>query len=128
MSLISRHLEANGMPTVIIGSARDVVEHCAVARFLFVDFPLGNPCGKPWDGAMQKRIARQALRLFETAPGPLTTEQSPERWGSDAWRHAYLAVTDANRAELARNGEVRRRQRQTRAPRPEISSKPEEIP
>ena len=49
------------MPTVIIGSALDIVEHCAVPRFLFVDFPLGNPCGKPWDHPMQQRIVRQGV-------------------------------------------------------------------
>ena len=48
LSLVARHLEANGLPTVIIGSALDVVEHCGVPRFLFTDFPLGNPCGHPW--------------------------------------------------------------------------------
>ena len=32
MSLVSRHLEANGIPTVVIGSARDIVEECGVAR------------------------------------------------------------------------------------------------
>ena len=47
VSLAARHLEANGIPTVVIGSARDIVEECGVARFLFSDFPLGNGAGKP---------------------------------------------------------------------------------
>jgi len=51
VSLVSRHLEANGISTVVIGSARDIVEECGVARFVFSDFPLGNPCGKPYDVA-----------------------------------------------------------------------------
>ena len=42
-------------------SARDIVEECGVPRFLFVDFPLGNPCGKPWDAEMQRRIVGGAL-------------------------------------------------------------------
>jgi hypothetical protein len=117
VSLISRHLEANGMPTVIVGSARDIVEHCAVARFLFVDFPLGNPCGKPWDAAMQRRIVRDAVSLFETATRSQTTAVSPERWGDDAWRERYMQVTDDNRAELARQGEALRRRRAMRQPR-----------
>ena len=61
MSLAARHLEAAGIPTVIVGSARDIVEECGVPRFLFVDFPLGNPCGKPWDGEMQYKIVGGAL-------------------------------------------------------------------
>lgn len=105
------------MPTVIVGSARDIVEHCAVPRFLFVDFPLGNPCGKPWDAAMQRRIVEQAFDVLETASGPETTVTSPEVWGDDAWRARYMQVTPENRAALARMGEDRRRQRAAQAPR-----------
>lgn len=122
MSLISRHLEAHGMPTVIIGSALDIVEHCAVARFLFVDFPLGNPCGKPWDVAMQRRIVRHGLSLFESARRPMTTERSPERWGDEGWRQRYMQVTDANREALARMGEDLRQQRSTRQRRDDAST------
>jgi hypothetical protein len=117
LSLVSRHLEAHGMPTVIIGSARDIVEHCAVARFLFVDFPLGNPCGKPWDSAMQLRIVEQGIGLFETATAPMTTVESIEQWGDDSWRQRYMEVTLENRAALAQKGEDLRRERQQREPR-----------
>ena len=48
-SLVARHLEANGIPTVVMGCAKDIVEHAAVPRFLFSDFPLGNSAGKPHD-------------------------------------------------------------------------------
>ncbi len=102
------------MPTVIVGSALDIVEHCAVPRFLFVDFPLGNPCGKPWDEAMQARIVSHGVKLFETARTPMTTERSPESWGSNGWRARYLEITDANRAELARKGEALRQRRAAR--------------
>jgi D-proline reductase (dithiol) PrdB len=117
VSLISRHLEANGMPTVIIGSALDIVERCAVPRLLFVDFPLGNPCGKPWDTAMQLRILRQALELLATAREPMTTQRSAEQWGDDGWRRRYMEVTAENRSELARQGDELRRRRQQRQPR-----------
>jgi len=33
----------NKIPTVVVGSARDVVEECGVARFLFTGFPLRIP-------------------------------------------------------------------------------------
>ena len=49
VSLVARHLEANGIPTVVMGCAKDIVEHAAVPRFLFSDFPLGNSAGKPHD-------------------------------------------------------------------------------
>jgi hypothetical protein len=119
VSLIARYLEEQGMPTVIIGSALDIVEHCGVPRYLFVDFPLGNPCGKPWDRAMQTRIVRQALRLFETADAAGTTVQCDERWGDDSWRSRYMEVNDQNREELARKGAELRRRRANRQRRPE---------
>ena len=109
MSLIARHLEANGVPTVILGSALDVVEHCGVPRFAFVDFPLGNPCGRPWDRTMQASIVTAAVGLFESAAAPRTTLRLPHRWGEDeGWRDEYLAVRDEDLEALRRKGEERR--------------------
>jgi hypothetical protein len=93
VSLVSRHLEANGIPTVIMGCARDVVEHCGVARFLFSDFPLGNPCGQPFDPVMQHDLARMALELLASATLPRTTVQSPYVWDTDhSWKARYLST------------------------------------
>jgi hypothetical protein len=111
VSLVSRHLEANGIPTVVIGSARDIVEECGVARFLFSDFPLGNPCGKPYDVPMQRAILSHALDLLESARLPRTTVQTPLCWSDDeSWKQRYARV-DPERAEaLRRAGEQRRAQ------------------
>ena len=109
MSLVARHLEANGIATAVMGSARDIVEECGVARFVFTDFPLGNPCGKPRDPAMQRAILGTALDLLERAWMPRTTLQTPFRWENDAWRDAFMRVDDGNREALARAGEERRR-------------------
>ena len=87
MSLVSRYLEQRGIPTVILGSARDIVEHCGVPRFVFTDFPLGNPCGKPYDVAMQRSIVGMTLDLLESARHPLTTVQTPHVWDDASdWR------------------------------------------
>ncbi|MEZ5851415.1 MAG: hypothetical protein R3D68_12290 [Hyphomicrobiaceae bacterium] len=87
MSLIARYLEENGLPTVVIGAARDIVEHCGVARFVFVDFPLGSPCGEPWNVAQQRRIFGEALNLLETATAPRTTVAPQLAWSKgDAWK------------------------------------------
>ncbi|MFY0611610.1 MAG: hypothetical protein JXQ99_08820 [Hyphomicrobiaceae bacterium] len=110
MSLIARHLEDNGIPTVIIGSGRDIVEHCGVPRFLFTDFPLGNPCGHPWDRDMQRAIVRQAIELLVSAEAPRTTVTAPFGWKDDpGWRARYNLVTPENRAQLAALGDERRR-------------------
>jgi hypothetical protein len=108
--LVARHLESSGIPTVVVGSARDIVEHCGVPRFVFNDFPLGNPCGKPWQPEMQAQIVGSALDLLASAVAPRTTLQTPFRWSSDeSWRDNFMHVDDTNRRELARLGAERRR-------------------
>ena len=109
MSLVARHLEENGVATAIMGSARDIVEECGVARFVFTDFPLGNPCGKPWAAEMQRSIVGIALDLLERAWMPRTTVQTPFQWSNDEWRDAFMRVDESNREKLARQGEERRR-------------------
>ena len=119
VSLVARHLEANGIPTVIIGSALDVVEHCGVARFYFTDFPLGNPCGHPWASDMQREIVRSALKLFETAKAPRTTVKAPFAWKEEGaiWRARYGRVDPENRERLKKLGDERRaRQAQAKQP------------
>jgi D-proline reductase (dithiol) PrdB len=103
ISLVARHLEANGISTVVMGCAKDIVEHAAVPRFLFSDFPLGNSAGKPQDPASQAFTLELALRVLETAPGPQTSMQSPLRWRADAvWKRDYNNVALLSAEELAR--------------------------
>jgi hypothetical protein len=109
VSLVARHLEANGIATVVVGSARDIVEECGVPRFLFSDFPLGNPCGKPWDVEMQRRIVGFALDLLESATLPRTAVQTPFVWSDDAsWKERYARVDPAQAEKISQLGEVRR--------------------
>ena len=87
MSLVARYLEANGIPTVMIATARDIVEYCGVPRLVFVDFPLGNPCGVPFDVEMQSSILDIALGLLETADEPATTLVAPYTWpDGEKWK------------------------------------------
>lgn len=72
---------------MVIGAARDIVEHCGVARFLFTDFPLGSPCGEPWNVGQQRNLFQMALDLLEQAPGPMTTREAGYRWSQgDDWK------------------------------------------
>jgi hypothetical protein len=96
-------LEANGISTVVMGCAKDIVEHAAVPRFLFSDFPLGNSAGKPHDPDSQAFTLDLALRVLEAAPGPQTTMQSPLRWSADAsWKRDYNNIAQMSPEELAR--------------------------
>ena len=112
VSLVARHLEAEGIPTVIMGCARDIVEHAGVPRFLFSDFPLGNGAGRPGDPESQALTLDLALRLLATATAPRTTIVSPLRWSADpAWKRDFCnaaRLTDADRARLRREHEEHR--------------------
>jgi hypothetical protein len=102
VGLHARYLEANGIPTVIMGCAKDIVEHCGVPRFFFSDFPLGNSAGKPHDAESQALTLELALRVLETAPGARTTVQSPQRWRDDAaWKLDYNDLSRMTPEELA---------------------------
>ena len=102
VSLVARHLEAHGIATVIMGCARDIVEHCGVPRFLFSDFPLGNSAGRPLDVDSQAQTLELALRVLESAPAARTTVQSPLRWSEDAsGKRDYLDLTKLSPATIA---------------------------
>jgi D-proline reductase (dithiol) PrdB len=94
MALTARHLEAAGIPTVVMGAARDIVEKCGVPRFVFSDFPLGNAAARPWDAASQDSTLELALALLESAFAPRTTVQNPLRWnGPPGWRDDYMNLS-----------------------------------
>src|SRR5205809_1637476 len=103
VGLIARHLEANGIATVVMGCAKDIVEHCGVPRFLFSAFPLGNSAGRPHDAPSQARTLELALRVLESAPGPRTTVQSPLRWSGDpSWKLDFSNIARLSPEEIAR--------------------------
>ncbi len=104
LTLAARYLEANGISTVVMACAKDIVEHCGAPRMLFSDFPLGNAAGRPHDSASQDFTLELALRVLESAPAARTTVQSPLRWSeSDEWKRDYMnaaALTAEGRARL----------------------------
>jgi D-proline reductase (dithiol) PrdB len=103
IALVARHLEANGIPTVVMGCAKDIVEHVGVPRFLFSDFPLGNAAGKPGDLESQAIILALALRLLESATGARTTVQSPLRWSANpGWKQDFCNIDALPEAERQR--------------------------
>ncbi len=103
VSLAARMLEENGIATVVMGCAKDIVEYVGVPRFLFSDFPLGNAAGRPKDPASQAFTLDLALSVLETAPAPRTTVQSPQRWGANPdWKLDYCNIERLTAEEIAR--------------------------
>ncbi len=114
MGLVSRLLEANGIATVVMGSAMDIIAHCGVPRYLHSDLPLGNPCGVPFDSTMQEQILSQALLLLEEANSANSIVRSVAKWpGAPSWRDDYSKVDESNREALRLKGLQRRDQQET---------------
>jgi len=87
VSLAARYLEEHGIPTVLFGCARDIVERCGVPRFVFSDFPLGNPTGRPYDIDMQRAVLSLGLALLVDATAPGVTVVAPYEWSADhSWK------------------------------------------
>ena len=86
-----------------MGCAKDIVEFVGVPRFLFSDFPLGNPAGRPNDPDSQAFTLELALRVLEAAPAPRTTVQSPLRWSDNPdWKLDYSNIARLSSEEIAR--------------------------
>jgi hypothetical protein len=103
VALAARLLEANGIATVVMGCAKDIVEWVGVPRLLFCDFPLGNAAGKPHDQASQAATLELALALLESAPAPRTTVQNPIAWSADpGWKLDYSNIARVPPEEIAR--------------------------
>jgi hypothetical protein len=86
-----------------MGCAKDIVEHVGVPRFLFSDFPLGNPCGRPHDPESQAFTLDLTLKVLKTSISPRTTVQSALRWSENPdWKLDYSNVARLSPEELAR--------------------------
>ncbi|MGE0873110.1 MAG: hypothetical protein AB7O31_00400 [Burkholderiales bacterium] len=96
MCLVARHLEANGIPTMCLGSALDILRAGRPPRATFVDYPLGHSAGKPFDRADQRDVVRAALEGLETMTAPEEVRMLPNRWDDDAWR---TETTSASRGD-----------------------------
>ncbi|MCH9670250.1 MAG: hypothetical protein K0U93_02265 [Gammaproteobacteria bacterium] len=87
MSLIARHLESHGIPTLCLASALDIIEAGNPPRAVFVDYPLGHTTGQPFDAADQLNVLRSAMTAFEAIKTPGEIVHLPNQWnGDDTWR------------------------------------------
>jgi hypothetical protein len=54
-------IEGRGIPTLVIGTAYDIMSAVAPPRAAFVDHPVGRTFGTPHDPARRKAILTRAL-------------------------------------------------------------------
>ena len=86
---------------MIMGCARDIVEHVGVPRFFHSDFPLGHSAGKPHNTDSQAQTLKHALKMLETSNAPRTTVVSSQVWAAnDAWKNDFLNIERLSAREI----------------------------
>ncbi len=89
MGLVARVVEEAGIPTVLVSTGRDLTRQVLPPRSVFVNFPMGNPFGRPEDKATQREILLEALQLAESATKPGVLVDLSHEWGED-----FLTIMD----------------------------------
>ena len=91
MSLVARVLEAGGISTVTYTNARDIAASAGNPRQIFLNYPLGNPAGRPHDPDNQRDVLRAGLKLLEEADKPGIIVDLPYVWSdSKAWIENFM--------------------------------------
>ena len=102
VALAAHCLETAGITTVIMGCAKDIIEHIGVPRLLFNDLPLGNAAGLPDNPAAQDLVAQLAVDMLVEAAAPRSTKQSPLIWsGAADWKKDYSNAALLSADEIA---------------------------
>ena len=79
--VLARAVEARGLPTTSIATLERNVRALKPPRALFLDFPLGCPCGRPGEPEQQRDILRQALRVAASDWPAWELRRLPQSWG-----------------------------------------------
>jgi len=103
VSLIARHLEAAGTPTVSLTSAYDITSAGKPPRALFVDYPLGHTCGRPFDANDQYEIVRAGLAGLEINTEPGIIGELGRRWSEDDLWKADAMLADGGDTRSSRD-------------------------
>ena len=59
-------VEESGIPTVVVSTGRDLSAQVRPPRTVFVNFPMGNSFGKPFDKDQQRTILLDALGALDS--------------------------------------------------------------
>ncbi len=121
MSLVARVLEAGGISTVTYTNGRDIAASAGNPRQIFLNYPLGNPAGRPHDADNQRNVLRAGLKLLEEADKPGIIVDLPYVWSeSNAWMEKFMTDEQpftSEEAEVARQ-ELLQKAREQKAKQP----------
>ena len=79
--VLARAIEARGLPTTSIATLRRNALALKPPRALFLDFPLGCPCGRPGEPEQQREILRDALQAAASPWPEWELRQLGHSWG-----------------------------------------------
>lgn len=87
MSLVAGGLEAQGIPTLVVGTVRDILAQARPPRAVFVDFPVGRTFGRPGDRLQHEQVLAAALAELARFTGPGQIRDLGFQWanGDRAW-------------------------------------------
>ena len=68
---------------MVVSTGRDLSAQVRAPRTVFVNFPMGNPFGRPFDAKMQRAILLDALRALASANEGGALIDLPYQWGEN---------------------------------------------
>jgi hypothetical protein len=80
VGLVCRLLEERGIATTYVATGRDLTELVVPPRALFVNHPMGNNFGAPFDAATQLQVLRRALSLLSEVEVGGALVDMPIQW------------------------------------------------
>ena len=80
MPVLARHIEAAGIPTVMVTMMPQAAVELVAPRIVGVEFPFGHPFGQPGDRRTQRRVLETALTVLAGAGGPGTRVDVDIEW------------------------------------------------
>jgi hypothetical protein len=89
-------IEASGIPTLVIGTAHDIMSKVTPPRAAFVDHPVGRTFGPPNDRQRNQTVLARALAELPKFARPAEIHDLGCNWSPDASR----AWEDELRAEM----------------------------
>ena len=93
MGLIARTLEAAGITTVSLSSARSITVAANPPRAVFLDYPLGQTAGRAGNPDEQDFVMRSALNAVEKMDQPGAIETINLQWSDDdSWKDGVMRV------------------------------------
>ena len=91
MGLIARALEAAGIATICLSSARSITESVGAPRAVYLDYPLGQTAGRANNFAEQAQVLESACRGFEEICQPGSIVDLTLQWSAnDDWKNVVM--------------------------------------